>query len=72
MLHADHGVVEEPEQKTWNLMRHSEFQQFQAWKCHKVRCFFVLRIYPACVNQPFEWEIHGSANLATFFFVFCA
>ena len=39
MLEADHGVIEEPEQKTWTLVRQSEFQVFQAWKRHKVWCF---------------------------------
>ena len=39
MLEADHGVTEEPEDKTWTLMPESEFQEFQAWKCHKVQCF---------------------------------
>ena len=39
MLEADHGVTEEPEQKTWSLVRQSELQEFQAWKRHKVWCF---------------------------------
>ena len=36
MLKADHGLTEEPEQKTWRLFRQSEFREFQAWKRHKV------------------------------------
>ena len=35
MLEADHGLTEEPEQKTWTLVRHSEYQEFEAWKRHK-------------------------------------
>ena len=38
MLEADHGVREEPEQKTWTLVRQSKYQEFQAWKRHKVWC----------------------------------
>ena len=38
MLEADHGLTEEPEQKTWTLVRQSEFQEFQAFKRHKVWC----------------------------------
>ena len=38
MLEADHGLTEEPEQKTWTLVRQAECQEFQAWKRHKVWC----------------------------------
>ena len=38
MLEADHGLLEEPEQKTWTLVRQAEYQEFQAWKRHKVWC----------------------------------
>ena len=38
MLEADHGLSEEPEQKTWTLVRQAEYQEFQAWKRHKVWC----------------------------------
>ena len=38
MLEADHGLTEEPEQKTWTLVRQAAFQEFQAWKRHKVSC----------------------------------
>ena len=38
MLEADHGLTEEPEHKTWTLVWQSEFQEFQAWKRHKVWC----------------------------------
>jgi hypothetical protein len=38
MLEADHGLTEEPEQKTWTLVRQAEYQEFQAWKRHKVWC----------------------------------
>ena len=36
MLEADHGLTEEPEQKTWTLVRQAEYQEFQAWKRHKL------------------------------------
>ena len=39
MLEADHRLIEELEQKTWSPVRQSEFQDFQAWKRHKVWCF---------------------------------
>ena len=39
MLEADHGVTVEPEHKTWSLVQQLEFQEFQAWKRHKVWCF---------------------------------
>ena len=38
MLEADHGLTEEPERKTWTRVRQSEFQEFQAWKRHKMWC----------------------------------
>ena len=38
MLEADHGLTEEPEQQAWTLVRQSEYQEFQAWKRHKVWC----------------------------------
>ena len=38
VLEADHGVAEEPEQKTWTLVRQAEYQEFQAWKRHRVSC----------------------------------
>ena len=38
MLEADHRVKEEPEQKTWTLVRQADLQEFQAWKRHKVWC----------------------------------
>ena len=39
ILEADHGVTKELEQKTWSLVRQLEFEEFQAWKCHKLWCF---------------------------------
>ena len=36
---VEHGVAEEPEQKTWSLVRQSEFKEFQVWKRHNVWCF---------------------------------
>ena len=38
MLEANHGLTEEPEQKTWTLVRQAKYQEFQAWKRHKVWC----------------------------------
>ena len=38
MLEADHRLTEEPEQKTWTLVRQAEYQEFQAWKRHKMWC----------------------------------
>ena len=38
MLEADHGPTEEPEQKTWSLVRQGKYQDVQAWKRHKVWC----------------------------------
>ena len=38
MLEADDGLTEEPEQKTWTLVRQAKYQEFQAWKRHKVWC----------------------------------
>ena len=38
MLEADHGLTEEPEQKTWILVRQSKYQEFQASKRHKAWC----------------------------------
>ena len=38
MLEADHGLKEELEQKTWTLVWQLEYQEFQAWKRHKVWC----------------------------------
>ena len=37
-MEADHELTEEPEHKTWTLVRQSEYQDFQAWKRHKVWC----------------------------------
>ena len=38
MLEADHRLTEDPEHKTWTLVLQSEYQEFQAWKRHKVWC----------------------------------
>ena len=41
MLEADLLVTEEPEQMTWSSVRQPYFQEFQAWKRHKVWCFLL-------------------------------
>ena len=39
MLKADDRSAEELEQKTSSLVRHTDLQEFQPWKHHKVWCF---------------------------------
>ena len=39
MLETHHGVTKEREQKMWSLVRHTEFQEFPAWKRHTVWSF---------------------------------
>ena len=61
-LEADHGVKEEPVQKTWNLVRQLEFREFQAWKRHKVWWFLRYALDTCCLFYSSSRAEHAGST----------